>query len=81
MILPKGILYVFCKLESIEKYLWHVFWKNDRTTSKDDNYETYDMKSKLLFYFTFFELLTANRSYVVMNLQQNKTNSKLDAVI
>jgi hypothetical protein len=55
------------------------FLKNDRTTSKD-NYETYDMKSKLLS-FTFFELLTANRSYVVMNLQQNKTNSKLDAVI
>jgi hypothetical protein len=78
MILPKGILYVFGKLESIEIY--YMFFENDRTTSKDD-YETYDMKSKLKFYFTFFELLTANRSYVVMNLQQNKTNSKLDAVI
>jgi phosphate starvation-inducible membrane PsiE len=80
MILPKGILYVFCKLESIEN-IYDMFFEKTITTSKDDNYETYDMKSKLLFYFTFFELLTANRSYVVMNLQQNKTNSKLDAVI
>jgi hypothetical protein len=34
MILPKGILYVFGKLESIEIY--YMFFENDRTTSKDD---------------------------------------------
>ena len=40
---------------------------------KDKDYEYYDMKSKMLsFYFTFFELLTANRSYVVLSLKENK---------
>ena len=38
--------------------------------SKNKDYETYDMKSKMLrFYFTFFEILTANRSYVVLVLK------------
>jgi hypothetical protein len=53
------------------------FEKTMELLQKDDNYETYDMKSKLLsFYFTFFEFLTANRSYVIMNLQQNKNQLK-----
>ena len=35
------------------------------------------MKSKMLsFYFTFFELLTANRSYVVMSLKQQQHQLK-----
>jgi len=35
------------------------------------------MRSKLLsFYFTFFELLTANRSYVLYALQQHKNQLK-----
>jgi hypothetical protein len=68
----------FGKLESIENIIYDMFFeKTIELLQKDDNYETYDMKSKLLsFYFTFFELLTANRSYVVMNLQQNKNQLK-----
>ncbi|MDI1305181.1 MAG: TetR family transcriptional regulator C-terminal domain-containing protein, partial [bacterium] len=36
-----------------------------------------DMKSKILsFYFTFFELLSANRSYVIMSLKQHRNELK-----
>jgi hypothetical protein len=37
---------------------------------KDKDYTDYDMKTKMLsFYFTFFQLLSANRSYVSMILK------------
>ncbi len=39
----------------------------------DESYEELDARNKLLvFYYTFFELLTANRSYVVVTLKDNK---------
>jgi hypothetical protein len=42
---------------------------------KNKEYEMYDMRSKMLsFYFTFFEILTANRSYVVMVLKNTTIN-------
>ena len=40
--------------------------------NKDEAYEHYDSQTKLLsFYFTFFEMVTANRSYVVMSLKES----------
>jgi hypothetical protein len=68
----------FGTLESIEKEIFNIFFdKTIELLQKDDNYESYDMKSKLLsFYFTFFELITANRSYVVMNLKQHQNQLK-----
>ena len=40
---------------------------------KSKEYKDYDAKQKLQsFYFTFFELLSANRSYVVLKLKSNK---------
>lgn len=68
----------FGNLESIEKEIYTIFLeKTVELLSKDPNYETYDMKSKLLsFYFTFFELLAANRSYVTMSLNENKNQLK-----
>jgi hypothetical protein len=62
----------FGTLESIEKEIFKMFFeKTIELLNKDENYANYDMKSKLLsFYFTFFELLTANRSYVSMHVQQ-----------
>ena len=64
----------FGNLEIIEKEIFAIFFdKTIALLEKGEDYETYDMKSKLLsFYFTFFELLTANRSYVVMSLKQHK---------
>ena len=41
------------------------------------HYQDYDARNKLLsFYFTFFELLTANRSYVVYAFNKGKNNLK-----
>ncbi|AOZ98355.1 MULTISPECIES: TetR family transcriptional regulator C-terminal domain-containing protein [Flavobacterium] len=68
----------FGTLESIEKEIYNQFFeKTIELLHKDSNYESYDMKSKLLsFYFTFFELLTANRSYVSMSLNEDKNQLK-----
>jgi hypothetical protein len=77
---PKSV-YQFVKsnnIESIEKEIFKLFF--DKTIAlihKDSNYKNYDMKSKLLsFYFTFFEILTANRSYVVMSLDEHQNQLK-----
>jgi len=68
----------FGNLESIEKEIYNLFFeKTVELLNKDSEYESFDMKTKLLsFYFTFFELLTANRSYVTMNLTANKNQLK-----
>ena len=45
--------------------------------NKNKEYELYDMKGKMLsFYFTFFEILTANRSYVVLVLKEHDNQLK-----
>ena len=64
----------FGGLEGVEKEIFNLFLeKTLELLDKDKDYEYYDMKSKMLsFYFTFFELLTANRSYVVLSLNENK---------
>lgn len=68
----------FGTIESIEKEIFNMFLENTvELIKKDPAYETYDMKSKMLsFYFTFFELLTANRSYVVMSLKEHQNQLK-----
>lgn len=68
----------FGTLNSIENEIFNMFLeKTVALLEKDVNYETYDMKSKMLsFYFTFFELLSANRSYVVMSLKENENHLK-----
>ena len=64
----------FGSLDILEKEIFVIFLENTLTLlEKDKAYETYDMKTKMLsFYFTFFELLTANRSYVLLTLKQHK---------
>ncbi|SEF81514.1 DNA-binding transcriptional regulator, AcrR family [Flavobacterium urumqiense] len=68
----------FGTIESIEKEIFKMFLdKTVELLNKNPDYENYDMKSKMLsFYFTFFEILTANRSYVVMILKQNNNQLK-----
>ncbi|MFA9187723.1 TetR family transcriptional regulator C-terminal domain-containing protein [Flavobacterium sp. FBOR7N2.3] len=68
----------FGNLESIEKEIYTIFLeKTIELLNKDVNYESYDMQSKLLsFYFTFFELLAANRSYVSLSLKEDKNHLK-----
>lgn len=68
----------FGNLESIEKEIFTIFFeKTIELLDNDLAYETYDMKTKLLgFYFTFFEMLSANRSFVLMTLKQHQNQLK-----
>jgi len=68
----------FATIESVEKEIFKMFFeKTVSLLQKDKDYESYDMRSKLLsFNFTFFELLTANRSYVVMALKESGSHLK-----
>lgn len=68
----------FGSIEAIKSEIWLKFFEN--TTSmleKDKSFETYDNRNKMLsFYFTMFEVLTLNRSYVVFSLEENKQGLK-----
>ncbi len=68
----------FGTIESIEKEIFKMFVdKTIDLLNKNKEYELYDMKGKMLsFYFTFFEILTANRSYVVLVLQEHNNQLK-----
>ena len=61
----------FGTLEGLEKEIFRLFFVNAvDLLHKNGDYLEYDMKNKMLsFYFTFFEILTANRSYVLQSLK------------
>jgi hypothetical protein len=61
----------FGTLEGLEKEIFRLFLVNTlELLHKNTDYQEYDMKNKMLsFYFTFFEVLTANRSYVLQSLK------------
>lgn len=70
----------FSSFESLEKAVFGIFAKETiHLLHKTEAYKDYSPKDKLLsFYFTFFELLTVNRSYVLVQLKRIKTDfSKL----
>ena len=86
-------VYVFCKnnnieevdfysffgsLDGVKQAIWTKFLENAiATLHKDENYDNYPNKNKLLsFYFTIFEILTLNRSYVMYSLMENKEGMK-----
>jgi len=64
----------YTSFENIETSIFTEFFHNTlKVLAKSEEYETFDARNKLLsFYFTFFEVLTANRSYVVYVLEQEK---------
>ncbi len=66
----------FASFEAIKKSIFTVFFENTLALLyKSEEFESFDARNQLLsFYFTFFENLTANRSYVVYALsgQGNK---------
>lgn len=70
----------FSSFEQIESHIFSLFFKNTlQLLEKDDAFNEFSAKDKLLsFYFTFFENLTANRSYVLFAL--NVQNPKLKAL-
>lgn len=69
---------LFGTIDILEKEIFKIFFENTlQLIQKDGDYESYDMKGKLLsFNFTFFELLTANRSYVTLALKEHGNQLK-----
>ena len=68
----------FGTLESLEKEIFRLFFENTvNLLHQHEDYPQYDMKNKMLsFYFTFFEILTANRSYVLQSLKLDRNPLK-----
>ncbi len=68
----------FGSFDSIKKAIWTKFFENAvATIEKEPNFETYTDKNKLLtLYFTLFELMTLNRSYILFSLKENKEGMK-----
>ncbi len=69
---------LFANFETLESTIFGLFFTNTiETLESSKDYPTYDSRNQLLsFYFTFFENLTANRSYVVYAL--NKSCNQLE---
>lgn len=68
----------FGSFDAVEVKIFSMFFDNTlNVLSKNEDYQSYDARNKLLsFYFTFFENLTANRSYVVYALNKHKDKLK-----
>lgn len=62
----------FASFKNLETSIWSDFYSLTITLlHKSENYKQYANREKLLtFYYTFFEMLTANRSYVLMVLSK-----------
>jgi hypothetical protein len=68
----------FASFEAIEKGVFEAFFTNSiDALNKSEDYKIFDARNKLLsFYFTFFENLTVNRSYVKHVLHKYKNDLK-----
>jgi len=68
----------FNSIDALKESIWERFFENAvETISKESGFESYTDKNKLLtLYFTLFEILTLNRSYVVFSLKENKKGLK-----
>jgi hypothetical protein len=68
----------FGSLDALQQDIWVKFFENAvATIEKEAAFETYSDKNKLLtLYFTLFEILTLNRSYVLFSLKENKEGLK-----
>ncbi|MGA1226610.1 MAG: TetR family transcriptional regulator C-terminal domain-containing protein [Tamlana sp.] len=68
----------FASFEAIEKGIFEAFFSNSiEALNKSEDYKIFDARNKLLsFYYTFFENLTANRSYVKHALHKHKSSLK-----
>jgi hypothetical protein len=68
----------FNSINALRQEIWIKFFENVKTIiEKEPAYLSYTSKDKLLtLYFTFFEILNLNRSYVVFSLEENKEGLK-----
>lgn len=65
----------FGSFEALKERIWHKFYENTiNLLHKNEEYSSFTNKDKLLsFYYTFFEVLTLNRSYVLFTLGEHVT--------
>lgn len=68
----------FGSVDGIQKAIWTKFYTNtEGLISKNAEFEQFSNKDKMLtFFFSFFELLTLNRSYVLFTLKNDKNVMK-----
>jgi hypothetical protein len=68
----------FSSFDSLKETIWEKFFENALATiQKDSNYTSFTDKDKLLtLYFTLFEILTLNRTYVLFYLKENRHGLK-----
>lgn len=64
--------------DGLKKGIWNKFYENTMSVmTKSPEFETFTSREKLLtFYYTFFEVLAANRSYVLFSLGENQETMK-----
>ena len=62
----------FASFTAIQQTVFETFFEHTISLlEKDKSYQAYDAKNKLLsFYYTFFEILKENRSYVILALKK-----------
>jgi len=80
----EAIFYEFyASFEKLEQNIFTTFFDNTITAlQKSEEYATFDSRNKLLsFYYTFFENLTANRSYVKFALKNHKNRFRTLSVL
>ncbi len=65
---------LFGSIEALQAAIWDKFYSNTiQVVMNDEAYESFSNKDKMLtFFFTMFELLTMNRSYVLFALKEHK---------
>ena len=68
----------FGSFEGLRKTIWEKFFDNSLAVmEKSKEYGTFSNREKLLtFFYTFFEVLTANRSYVLYALSEHDSSLK-----
>ena len=68
----------FGSIDALKQEIWVKFFENALATIHvEESFQTYSEKNKLLtLYFTVFEILTLNRSYVLFSLKENKEGLK-----
>ncbi|MGB7786691.1 MAG: TetR family transcriptional regulator C-terminal domain-containing protein [Salinimicrobium sp.] len=68
----------FGSFEALEREVWVGFFDHSlELMEKSEEYSAFSAREKLLtFYFTFFEVLKANRSYVLFSLNKSKAPLK-----
>ncbi len=69
----------FGSFEGLKSGIWTTFYQMTTDLSqKNKEYESFSNQEKMLtFFYTFFELLTANRSYVLFSLNEDKDKLKM----